>query len=155
MPSPRALPLLMLALSPMFATAPAQAGGGPVVAIDTGKVQGAVAGGVASWKGIPFAAPPVGALRWRAPQPAAAWSGVRQAQAYGNDCMQLPFPSDAAPLGTPPAEDCLYVNVWRPAAVRAAHKLPVSVRLEKVFVRFKPTYFGCSAPQIHREDWSG
>jgi para-nitrobenzyl esterase len=127
MPSPRTLPLLMLALSPMFATAPAQAGSGPVVAIDTGKVQGAVAGGVASWKGIPFAAPPVGPLRWRAPQPAAAWSGVRQAQAYGNDCMQLPFPSDAAPLGTPPAEDCLYVNVWRPAAVRAAQKLPVIV----------------------------
>jgi para-nitrobenzyl esterase len=111
----------------MFAAAPAQAGSGPVVAIDTGKVQGAVAGGVASWKGIPFAAPPVGALRWRAPQPAAAWSGVRQAQAYGNDCMQLPFPSDAAPLGTPPAEDCLYVNVWRPATARAAHKLPVIV----------------------------
>ncbi|MCS0581785.1 carboxylesterase family protein [Massilia pinisoli] len=127
MPSPRALPLLMLALSPMFAAAPASAGSGPVVAIDTGKVQGAVAGGVASWKGIPFAAPPVGALRWRAPQPAAAWSGVRQAQAYGNDCMQLPFPSDAAPLGTPPAEDCLYVNVWRPAAVRATQKLPVIV----------------------------
>ncbi|NIA57895.1 carboxylesterase family protein [Massilia sp. TW-1] len=111
----------------MFATAPAQAASGPVVAIDTGEVQGAVAGGVASWKGIPFAAPPVGVLRWRAPQPAAAWSGVRQAQAYGNDCMQLPFPSDAAPLGTPPAEDCLYVNVWRPATVRAAHRLPVIV----------------------------
>lgn len=127
MPSPRALPLLMLALSPMLVAAPASAGSGPVVAVDTGKVQGAVAGGVASWKGIPFAAPPVGALRWRAPQPAAAWSGVRAAQAYGNDCMQLPFPSDAAPLGTPPAEDCLYVNVWRPASVRAAQKLPVIV----------------------------
>lgn len=127
MPSPRALPLLMLALSPMLVAAPASAGSGPVVATDTGKVQGAVAGGVASWKGIPFAAPPVGALRWRAPQPAAAWSGVRLAQAYGNDCMQLPFPSDAAPLGTPPAEDCLYVNVWRPASVRAAQKLPVIV----------------------------
>jgi para-nitrobenzyl esterase len=111
----------------MFATAPAGAHGGPVVATDAGKVQGAVAGGVASWKGIPFAAPPVGDLRWRAPQPPAPWSGVREATAYGNDCMQLPFPSDAAPLGTPPAEDCLYVNVWRPARARASARLPVIV----------------------------
>jgi para-nitrobenzyl esterase len=86
----------------------------PVVAVEGSKVQGAVEDGVASWKGIPFAAPPVGPLRWRAPQPAAAWEGVRPATAYANDCMQLPFPSDAAPLGTPPAEDCLYLNVWKP-----------------------------------------
>jgi para-nitrobenzyl esterase len=103
---------------------------GPVVAIDTGKLAGAVEGGVASWKGIPFAAPPVGPLRWRAPQPAAAWSGVRQATEYAHDCMQLPFASDAAPLGTAPAEDCLYANVWSPTArpgARAGGKLPVIV----------------------------
>ncbi|MBW8898156.1 MAG: carboxylesterase family protein, partial [Massilia sp.] len=127
MPSPRSLYLMMLAISSLCAAAPAGAAGGPVVATDTGKVQGAVAGGVASWKGIPFAAPPVGDLRWRAPQPAAAWSGVRAATGYGHDCMQLPFPSDAAPLGTPPSEDCLYVNVWRPAKVPATRKLPVIV----------------------------
>jgi para-nitrobenzyl esterase len=98
---------------------------GPVVAIQAGKVQGATADGVSSWKGIPFAAPPVGALRWRAPQPVAAWSGVRPATEYSHDCMQKPFPSDAAPLGTAPAEDCLYLNVWKPAAARA--KLPVMV----------------------------
>jgi para-nitrobenzyl esterase len=124
---PRALPLMMLAVTSMLAAVPAGASGGPVVVTDTGKVQGAVDKGVASWKGIPFAAPPVGDLRWRAPQPAAAWSGVREATAYGHDCMQLPFPSDAAPLGTPPAEDCLYVNVWRPAKAKAAAKLPVIV----------------------------
>jgi para-nitrobenzyl esterase len=124
---PNTLPLVMLAVTSMLAAAPASARGGPVVAVDTGKVQGAVDGGVASWKGIPFAAPPVGDLRWRAPQPAAAWSGVRAAQAYGNDCMQLPFPSDAAPLGTPPAEDCLYLNVWRPAKAKASGRLPVIV----------------------------
>jgi para-nitrobenzyl esterase len=104
---------------------------GPVVATDKGKVQGRVENGVAAWLGIPFAAPPVGPLRWRAPQPAAAWDGVREATAYGSDCMQLPFPSDAAPLGTPPSEDCLYVNVWSPAGERGkakAHgKLPVIV----------------------------
>jgi para-nitrobenzyl esterase len=116
------------AVNPVAAAAAAKAG--PVVAIDSGRVAGAVEQGVASWKGIPFAAPPVGPLRWRAPQPAAAWSGVRQATEYGHDCMQLPFPSDAAPLGTAPSEDCLYVNVWKPTAPKAAKagaKLPVIV----------------------------
>jgi len=93
------------------------------ITLDNGQVQGRADDGVISWKGIPFAAAPVGDLRWRAPQPAAPWTGVRDASGYGNDCMQIPFPSDAAPLGTPPAEDCLYANVWRPAG--ATGKLPV------------------------------
>ncbi|WP_454884603.1 carboxylesterase/lipase family protein [Sphingomonas oryzagri] len=97
----------------------------PRATIDTGALQGTEAEGVVSYKGIPFAAPPVGPLRWRAPQPVAAWSGVRDASAYGHDCMQKPFPSDAAPLGTAPAEDCLYANVWRPAG--AKRNLPVMV----------------------------
>lgn len=95
------------------------------VTIDTGKLKGAVADGVTSFKGIPYAAPPVGDLRWRPPQAAAKWSGVREAIAYGHDCMQLPFPSDAAPLGTTPAEDCLVLNVWEPA--HRTGKLPVLV----------------------------
>jgi len=95
------------------------------VATESGKVAGSTNDGVTSWKGIPFAAPPVGPLRWRAPQPASRWSGVRQATAYGHDCMQLPFPSDAAPLGTTPAEDCLTVNVWKPAGGK--NRLPVIV----------------------------
>ncbi len=94
--------------------------------VDGGPVKGAVADGVLSFKGVPFAAPPVGDLRWRPPQPVVAWSGVRQATEYGHDCMQKPFPSDAAPLGTEPAEDCLVLNVWRPAA-KGAGKLPVMV----------------------------
>jgi len=98
----------------------------PVVATDAGRLAGAVEDGVASWKGIPFAAPPVGALRWRAPQPAAPWQGVRQAVEYAHDCMQLPFASDAAPLGTAPSEDCLYANVWKPTKTKA-NKLPVIV----------------------------
>jgi para-nitrobenzyl esterase len=100
---------------------------GPVATIESGQVAGSVDKGVASWKGIPFAAPPVGDLRWRAPQPAAGWDEVRDATAYSNDCMQLPFPSDAAPLGTAPAEDCLYLNVWKPAKSKASAKLPVIV----------------------------
>ncbi len=115
---------LILAASASFLLAPAAAGqAGPVVATDGGQVSGSIEDGVESWKGIPFAAPPVGELRWRAPQPAAKWDGVKQTVAYGQDCMQVPFPSDAAPLGTPPAEDCLYLNVWRPAGT--SEKLPV------------------------------
>lgn len=97
-----------------------------IVPVESGQVEGVVSDGVLAFKGIPFAAPPVGALRWKAPQPAARWSGVRKADAYGHDCMQKPFPSDAAPLGTPPDEDCLVLNVWRPAPSAAA-KLPVMV----------------------------
>ena len=96
------------------------------VAVDSGIVQGAIHAQVLFFKGIPFAAPPVGALRWRPPQPVEHWSGVRQARTYGADCMQIPFPSDAAPLGMSPAEDCLYLNVWRPAQ-RTSRKLPVMV----------------------------
>lgn len=124
---PRTLSLLLSAACALPALASAAGASGRIVATDSGKVQGAVAGGVASWKGIPFAAAPVGALRWRAPQPVTAWDDVRPATAYGSDCMQLPFDSDAAPLGTPPAEDCLYANVWRPDHVKAAAKLPVIV----------------------------
>jgi para-nitrobenzyl esterase len=118
--------LYLLALCSLAGcTVPYQAGtADPVlVDIDTGAVRGTSEAGVLSWKGIPFAAPPVGELRWRAPQPAVRWQGVRDASAYGNDCMQVPFPSDAAPLGTPPNESCLFANVWRPAA--ASGRLPV------------------------------
>lgn len=96
------------------------------VTVESGALQGAVSDGVAAFKGIPYAAPPVGDLRWRPPQPAHAWEGVRSATAYGHDCMQLPFPGDAAPLRTQPSEDCLYLNVWTPAH-RIAEKLPVMV----------------------------
>lgn len=95
------------------------------VATESGPVRGAAEDSVLSWKGIPFAAPPVGPLRWRAPQPMTSWAPVRDTTSYRNDCMQVPFPSDAAPLGRPPAEDCLYANIWRPAAAKA--KLPVIV----------------------------
>ncbi len=124
MPRSTFLPLLAatLAMSTPLAFA---ASAGPVATIDSGKVEGKVDDGIASWKGIPFAAPPVGSLRWRAPQAVQPWTGVRQATSHAADCMQLPFPSDAAPLGTKPDEDCLYLNVWKPAASQG--KLPVLV----------------------------
>jgi para-nitrobenzyl esterase len=96
------------------------------VKVDTGRLKGAAQNGVVSFKGIPYAAPPVGDLRWRPPQPAARWRAIRAATAFGADCMQHPFPGDAAPLGVTPAEDCLYLNVWLPLP-RPAKKLPVMV----------------------------
>ncbi len=95
------------------------------VQLESGRLKGAANGNVVAFKGIPFAAPPTGANRWRPPQPVAPWSEVRQATDYGPDCMQLPFPSDAAPLGSKPSEDCLYMNVWTPAKRSSA--LPVMV----------------------------
>lgn len=115
--------LLISVLAGTAATSAIAAPAGPVATTASGQVRGGIDGGIASWKGIPFAAAPVGPLRWRAPQPAPRWRGIKDANAYGHDCMQQPFGGDAAPLGTPPAEDCLYLNVWKPAG--AAAKLPV------------------------------
>lgn len=105
----------------------ASAAGVPVVTIDTGEIAGTRAGNVDSYKGIPFAKPPVGDLRWRPPQVVTPWKGIRSATALEHDCMQLPAPSEAAPAGTTtPSEDCLYLNVWTPADSRGA-RLPVMV----------------------------
>ena len=93
--------------------------------VEGGKVKGSLERDVLSYKGIPYAQPPVGDRRWLKPQPVSAWSGVKEATTYASDCMQIPFPSDAAPLGTEPSEDCLYLNVWRPA--NNEEKLPVLV----------------------------
>jgi para-nitrobenzyl esterase len=99
---------------------------GTVATTGAGAVAGIVRDGVAAWLGIPYAAPPVGERRWRAPQAPAPWDGERPATGFGPDCLQLPVASDAAPVGTEPAEDCLYLNVWRPAAEMEA-PLPVLV----------------------------
>lgn len=93
------------------------------VTIDSGVVTGATAGGVASFKGIPYAAPPVGALRWSAPSPAQPWSAPRDATRYGSDCMQNPLPGIKAGE-RPMSEDCLTLNVWTPEPAKGA-KLPV------------------------------
>lgn len=86
---------------------------------ESGAVVGYVdARGARVWKGIPFAAPPVGGMRWRAPQPAAAWDGVRDALAVGPSCPQLASPlsgtSGVAAGQVAGSEDCLYLNVWAP-----------------------------------------
>jgi len=116
------LAALALALTATSAMAAA-----PVAKTESGAVSGATTDGVDVFKGIPFAAPPLGALRWRAPQAVKPWTGVRPSTEYGHDCMQTPFGGDAAPLGTQPSEDCLVLNVWRPAGAKAGDKLPVMV----------------------------
>ena len=95
------------------------------VRIDSGLLKGVVQDGVTVFKGIPFATPPVGDLRWRPPQPVKPWTGVKLAYKFGPDCMQISFPGDMTPPSVAPAEDCLYVNVWTPAGDSA--KLPVIV----------------------------
>lgn len=81
-----------------------------------GLVQGTVEGGIAVYEGIPFAAPPLGDLRWRAPQPPAAWTGVKQADKFAPACMQTPVVFPALGMESYPVnEDCLYLNVWTPA----------------------------------------
>ena len=79
-----------------------------------GAVRGEAINGIGEFKGIPFAAAPVGDLRWKAPQPIAPWQGVRQTVAFGPACMQGPI---LAQMGSTAAqsEDCLYVDVWTPA----------------------------------------
>src|SRR5580765_2271806 len=100
----------------------------PVVRVDSGQLQGVVDDGVVSYKGIPFAAPPEGDLRWRPPQPAARWAGVREATEFGADCMQGRFgppPASGAAPARASSEDCLYLSVWRPASAASGAKLPV------------------------------
>jgi para-nitrobenzyl esterase len=101
----------------------------PARAADTvhvaqGALHGATAGKVTSFKGVPFAAPPTGALRWRPPAPAKPWTGMREAVAYAPACMQMARARVGAPAQS---EDCLYLNVWTPAGFRPGGKLPVMV----------------------------
>ena len=100
---------------------------GPVITIADGSLAGSSHGEVDVFRGVPFAKPPVGDLRWRAPQPEQGWSGVRDATRNGNSCMQPPFPDSMAPIAAPMSEDCLYLNVWRPRGLAAGAKTPVIV----------------------------
>jgi para-nitrobenzyl esterase len=97
------------------------------VTIDAGAIAGVMTGDFLFFKGIPYAAPPIGNLRWRAPQPVEPWKGVRSATEYGNDCIQQPIPGDATSSGSTLGEDCLVLNIWRPAAIEKNEKLPVLV----------------------------
>ena len=109
---------MLLAATPALACA-------ATIQIESGRVRGAESDGVAAYKGVPFAAAPLGPLRWRPPQPLQAWTGVRDATAFAPACLQLgvSMPGEPDPRTD---EDCLYLNVWAPAKA-ARGKLPVMV----------------------------
>ena len=116
----RVVSISVLAVAALQASAAA----GPVVTTRAGAVRG-VAGYPDVFRGIPYAAPPVGRLRWHAPVPARPWTGVRDATHFGNDCMQAPW---IVSSGVPFSEDCLTLNIWTPAHGAGA-RLPVIVYL--------------------------
>lgn len=97
---------------------------GPQVKTDTGMVEGKMEDGINTFLGIPFAAPPVGNLRWRPPAPAAKWTEVRKTTEFGAHCMQGPVYGDMVFPDPGGSEDCLTLNVWAPAN---AKDLPVMV----------------------------
>jgi para-nitrobenzyl esterase len=117
---------VLVAVSFAFAAGPA------VVSTQVGQISGVTdSRGVTSYKGVPFAAPPIGDLRWKPPQPTARWDGVRKADHFGNSCVQKegrsrPPWTEPFMVQGPTGEDCLYLNVWT-AAKSASERRPVMV----------------------------
>jgi para-nitrobenzyl esterase len=108
----------------------------PVLTIEGGKIAGVPTPtkGVIAYKGIPFAAPPVGDLRWKEPQPVVPWEGVKKADTYGDAASQTTWDPESfygrewrASGSVPFTEDCLYLNIWTPAAGKKDKKLPVAM----------------------------
>jgi para-nitrobenzyl esterase len=133
---------------------------GPLVHLANGTLEGTMSGEIAVFKGIPFAQPPVGPLRWRPPQPNAPWSGIRDATKPSRPCMQSLQGVDSfieplaaaygvtySPQQLDPSEDCLYLNVWTPQLQPGVH-LPVMVWLHggsnRVGSGTEPGYDGAS-----------
>jgi len=135
---PRLLILLALPLSAAISDP---------VRVEQGLLSGTANGSVRVYKGVPFAAPPVGDLRWRAPEPAASWKGVRAADKFSSTCMQTPYPEGSLYRSTPEpvTEDCLYLNIYT-AASAASVKRPVMVWIHGgAFIKGSgstPTYDG-------------
>jgi len=123
---------IMAGFRPTEDQAPAiarQTSGGRTLVVRTqaGDLQGVAERGALVFKGIPYAAPPVGYLRWREPQPATPWRGVRRADAFGKACLQaVRVPEESGGAPGPDGEDCLFLNVWTPRVDPAA-PLPVMV----------------------------
>src|SRR5688500_16362593 len=126
------LMLLALAVIVVLSSALLPAAISDPVKTDAGLVSGVtLPSGVRTFKGIPFGAPPVGDLRWRAPQPVAKWTGIRKMETFASPCMQRPAPqrqpvnvTTDLPDSPKPSEDCLYLNVWTQAN-RANDRRPV------------------------------
>jgi len=115
--------IVLVFCSPVFAQDQSD-----VIRIDTGELQGVIEDGVRIFRGIPYALPPVGELRWRPPQSAISWDGVRDSSQFGHVCPQrsglYPEWVDAHFAAAGRNEDCLTLNVWTPVE-RGAEPLPV------------------------------
>jgi para-nitrobenzyl esterase len=102
---------------------------GGIIEIESGKITGSTTGtnnSITVYKGIPYAAPPVGNLRWRPPEPALPWSGIRPALEYGPAALQNPSNFGGVKENEWRSEDCLYLNIWTPAG-SSEENLPVMV----------------------------
>lgn len=95
----------------------------PIVHTPSGDIRGVTVGDVTSFKGIPYAAPPIGAFRWRPPQPVTPWTGVCDATKQCASCPQRTWQDSTETI----SEDCLFLNVWAPATAKKGSKLPVMV----------------------------
>ncbi|KAH9215642.1 prolyl oligopeptidase-like protein [Leptodontidium sp. 2 PMI_412] len=120
-----------LSFSPLASTAAVYRRANQTVTTSYGSVQGTTSGlnsGVTVYKGIPFASPPIGNLRWTAPTSPAPWSGVLNATTFGADCAQGPSQVGIFTSGNENiSEDCLYMNIWAPANATSSSNLPVYV----------------------------
>ena len=132
----------------------------PVLTIEGGRVIGVQTPtkGIIAYKGIPFAAPPVGNLRWKEPQPIVPWEGIKEAKTYGAAAEQIAWDPQSfygrewRASGTVPfSEDCLYLNVWTPAAGKSDKKLPVAMWIHGGGFR---EGFGFEPEMDGGEDWA-
>ncbi|WP_236353546.1 carboxylesterase/lipase family protein [Flavobacterium seoulense] len=98
----------------------------PEVSFDSGTVRGAIENNTAVFRGIPYAAPPVGEFRWRPPQPVLAWRGVRDASKPCAECPQAGWPHGSG-MSKTASEDCLFLNIWKPIGADKKANMPVMV----------------------------
>ena len=151
--------LLLMGLAALLAACSAPTPQSPVLTVEGGQIQGVPAdvAGVTVFRGIPFAAPPIGENRWRAPQPVVPWEGVRVCDKFGHPAFQAAhYPGgyttewgygDEAPY----SEDCLYLNVWTKAPGQTGKKLPVAVW---IFGGGMREGWG-SEPEFDGQEWAG